>query len=279
MSINEITKIALGQMTSTEDLNKNLEAAEKLIKSASEQQCELISLPENFAYMPLESSDAFSIAEPITGKIISQYADLARKYNIWLSLGGFQTPTQPPSNQLHNTHIIIDKLGAIKASYNKLHLFRVATQSSNHDESQNTKAGTELIVCSSPIGKLGLSICFDLRFPEMFVKMAQAGAQIMLIPAAFFPETGRDHWETLIKARAIESQSYVCAAAQTGTHSPKRSSYGSSMIVDPWGKILAKLDGQQDIVTAEIDLSRVEEVRKSIPVLANRNCDGKIIKK
>lgn len=271
------SRIAIAQMKSTDDRKHNLEMIEKSCAEASGQGAVLLALPENFAHMPVHSHEAFSIAEPINGPWIHEYRALAQKYNLWLSLGGFKTPTQPPSNQLFNTHLLIDNRGVIKASYNKLHLFKIEKGNVTHDESQTTKAGSNLAVADSPAGKLGLAICYDIRFGEMFIRMAQAGAQIMLTPAAFFCDTGRDHWEVLLRARAIESQSYVVAAAQVGRHNPRRESYGHSMIVDPWGKVLAKIEVQEGVICADIDINKLEEVRKSIPVLSKRNCDGKVI--
>lgn len=274
-----MTKIALVQLTSTDDIEANFKKCANFIGSAAQQGAEIVFLPENFAHMPMHSTDGFATAEPATGPLIARYRDLAKNYNTWLSLGGFKTPTHPPSNKLFNAHFIIDKFGILKATYNKLHLFKIHSNSSVHDEGKTTQAGDKLVICDSPAGKLGLGICYDLRFPEMFITMAQAGAQIQLIPAAFFTETGSAHWEVLLRALAVTTQSFVLAAAQVGHHNPRRESHGDSMVVDPWGKIIARKENGEGVLLADIDLNLVKESRKCLTALEHRNCDGAVEKK
>lgn len=273
-----MTKVALVQLTSTDNLEENFKKCADFIKAAAEQGAEFVCLPENFAHMPTHSNENFAVAEPASGHLLGRYRQLAKDHNVWLSLGGFKTPTKPPSNKLNNAHFIVDKFGTLKATYDKLHLFKIQSDRSTHDEGTTTQAGTKLMVCDSPVGKLGLSICYDLRFPEMYIKMAQAGAQVQLVPAAFFSETGEAHWEVLLRALAVTTQSFVVAAAQVGRHNPRRESYGNSMVVDPWGKIIARIDRGEGIMVADVDLKLVDDSRKRLTALEHRNCDGAIVK-
>ena len=274
-----MTKVALVQLTSTDNIEENFKKCANSIKAAAERGAELVCLPENFAHMALHSNENFAIAEPSSGPLLRRYRELAKSNNVWLSLGGFKTPTRPPGNKLYNAHFIVDKFGMLKATYDKLHLFKIQSERSTHDEGKTTEPGKDLVVCGSPVGKLGLSICYDLRFPEMYIKMAQAGAQIMLVPAAFFTETGEAHWEVLLRALAVTTQSFVVAPAQVGRHNPRRESYGNSMVVDPWGKIIARIDRGEAIMLADLDLKLVDDSRKRLTALEHRNCDGTIEKK
>jgi predicted amidohydrolase len=206
---------------------------------------------------------------------------------LWLSLGGF--PEKIPSSQttkrddkgngnekVYNTHIVLDDKGDIKALYRKIHLFDVNIPNGPVlQESKYTAPGSEVVVIDSPIGRLGLSTCYDLRFPEMYEALVKKGAEVLLVPSAFTVLTGQAHWEILLRARAIETQCYVLASAQAGQHNEKRASYGHSLIVDPWGKVVEDAGGEASpaLVVAEIDLKRLYEIRAKIPVQLHRRQD------
>eukprot|EP00903_Cladosiphon_okamuranus_P010756 g10163.t2 len=245
-------------------------------------------------------TETVKAAEPLTGPSMTRYCNLAKDNGIWLSLGGFQEkvppeaipssdrtdrdeeprqplPAQSQGSRVFNTHVIISGRGEIEAAYRKIHLFDVDIPGGPVlMESLYTQAGQEMSVCEgSPAGSLGLSTCYDLRFPEMYACLAKS-SQVVLVPSAFTVPTGRAHWEVLLRARAIETQAYVIASAQVGQHNEKRTSYGHSLIVDPWGEVLADAGGEDSpcIRTAEIDLSRVSQVRSSMPIQQHRRSSG-----
>lgn len=263
-------KIAVGQMTATDNIDANFKICEALVKEAKEKGAYLLSLPENFAFFAGDDDASLKIAEPLDGPLLARYRKLAKQYKLWLSLGGFQE--QCDEHRYYNTHLIIDDAGDIQATYRKLHLFQLNNTNGGprYDEAKTVAPGDKLVVTPSPVGMLGLSICYDLRFAEMYIAMAQQGAEIMLIPAAFTYTTGADHWEILLRARAIESQIYVVAAAQIGTHHPHRQTWGHAMIVDPWGSIIAQCSQSQGIATADIDLAYLADVRRRMNVLSHR---------
>lgn len=184
----------------------------------------------------------------------------------------------PDPDHRYNAHVIVDAAGQIRSSYRKIHLFDVNIPNGPLlMESKTAAPGGEIVAADSPIGRLGVTVCYDLRFPELYSKLRyEMGAQVMLVPSAFTRPTGAAHWEVLLRARAIETQSYVIAAAQCGDHSEKRQSYGHAIIIDPWGEVLAKLEDPENgvgIATAEIDLDRLEDVRTRIPVETHRRPD------
>lgn len=211
---------------------------------------------------------------------------IATTSNLWISAGGMhvRVDTDGNDNRVYNTHVVLDGTGALCATYRKIHLFDVQLPTVDLQESKTTKAGTDCVICpSTPIGTCGLSVCYDLRFPEQYVHLTHTmKAQVLLVPSAFTVPTGRAHWHTLLQARAIENQCFVIAAAQFGRHNEKRSSYGHSLVVDPWGTILADAGGMDSpdsgssietpsIVTCEIDLERVESTRQRMPIQSHRN--------
>jgi deaminated glutathione amidase len=262
--------IAVGQMTATVDIEANIETGQSLAKKASDAGASLLSLPECFAFLGEKDTDAREMAQPMNGPLMEQYRGIARQHKIWLALGGFQEEG-PDKDRCYNTHVLLDDTGHTVATYRKLHLFDVDIPGGPKLlESNGTIAGDELKVVDSPIGRLGLSICYDLRFPELYLTLAQAGAQILMIPAAFTLTTGKEHWETLLRARAIETQTYVVAAAQRGRHNAKRESFGHAMIIDPWGTIIAQCLDRTDIAVAPIDLKHLEAIRMRIPVWNHR---------
>lgn len=222
---------------------------------------------------PTSLLQSLAIAEPLTGPTIARYSALAKRLGLWLSLGGFQEKGPDPSH-LFNCHVIIDAGGHIAATYRKIHLFNVDVPGGPVlMESRFTSPGTQLAVCDSPAGRLGLSVCYDLRFPEVYQRLVlDMGAEVLLVPSAFTVATGKAHWEVLLRARAIETQCYVVAAAQAGRHNEKRESYGHSIIVDPWGTVVGKLDDPHatGIAVAEVDLDAMRKVRERMPVAEHR---------
>jgi len=260
--------IAVGQMTAIADLDANYRVCRQFAEEASAKQAKMLFLPENFAFLGDHSSKSLAIAEPIEGDLIKKYRSLAKEFNIWLSLGGFQEKApekEDETQKLYNTHIIINDQGDIITTYRKIHLFELL------NESQWTNFGEQVVdPVDSPIGKLGVTICYDLRFPELYLNLALKGADIFLAPSAFLQETGKAHWEILLKARAIENQCYMIAAAQWGPHHEKRTSYGHSMVVDPWGKTVAEIGEGTGLIFAEIDPEEINKVRARLPSLQHR---------
>ncbi len=198
-------------------------------------------------------------------------ADAARTYEVALVLGGM--PELPASGEAraHNTAVYLDATGAIGAAYRKIHLFDVAIpDGASYAESASTAPGQTPVLVDTPLGKLGLSVCYDLRFPELYRELARLGAQLLAVPAAFTLHTGRDHWHVLLRARAIENLCYVLAPAQYGRHNDKRVTYGHAMIVDPWGQVLAEVGDHEGVAVAEIDLDHQAKLRRELPALSHR---------
>lgn len=227
--------------------------------------------------MGVKDGESLKIAEPLDGPIMQRYCSLARESNIWLSLGGFQEKG-PDDSHLYNTHVLIDDSGRIRNMYRKIHLFDVDVPGNMiYKESNFTTAGKDIVAEDSPVGRLGLTVCYDLRFPELYQQLRfQHHSQVLLVPSAFTKVTGEAHWEILLRARAIETQCYVIAAAQAGRHNEKRESYGDSLIIDPWGIILARLPDRVSTGTAiaEIDLSRIGAVTTRMPISEHKKLDG-----
>ena len=270
----DVPRIAVGQMCASSDVEKNFEVVADLCSQAKDRGCSMLFLPECFAFIGVKGTDALAVMEPLNGPLLGRYRELAAKHGLWLSLGGF-AEQGPDCDRRFNAHIIVNDAGEIRASYRKIHLFDVDMGDVNGPvlmESRSAAAGETLVTCDSPAGKLGLTVCYDLRFPEMFARLRyELGCEMMLVPSAFTKPTGQAHWETLLRARAIETQSYVVAAAQAGVHSEGRASHGHAMIVDPWGKVVAELGGDETgIAVADVDLGYLKDVRSRIPVEAHR---------
>jgi predicted amidohydrolase len=270
----DVPRIAVGQMSASSDVEKNLEVVADLCARAKDRGCAMLFLPECFAFIGVKGTDALAVMEPLDGPLLGRYRELAARHRLWLSLGGF-AEKGPDRDRRFNAHVIVNDAGEIQASYRKIHLFDVDMGDVNGPvlmESATAAAGETLVTCDSPAGKLGLTVCYDLRFPEMFARLRyELGCEVMLVPSAFTKPTGQAHWETLLRARAIETQSYVVAAAQAGVHSEGRASHGHAMIVDPWGKVVAELDGEETgIAVADVDLGYLKDVRSRIPVETHR---------
>ncbi|XP_031379720.1 deaminated glutathione amidase, chloroplastic/cytosolic [Punica granatum] len=266
-------RVAAAQMTSINDLASNFATCSRLVKEAASAGAKLLCFPESFSYIGARDGDSLKIAEPLDGPIMQQYQSLARESNIWLSLGGFQEKGKDDEH-LCNTHVVIDNEGNIRSSYQKIHLFDVDVPGGMvYKESSFTEAGKDIVAIDSPVGRLGLTVCYDLRFPEIYQQLRfQHEAQVLLVPAAFTKVTGQAHWEILLRARAIETQCYVIAAAQAGKHNDKRESYGDALIIDPWGTVVGRLPDHlaTGITVADIDLSFLDSVRTKMPLAKQR---------
>jgi predicted amidohydrolase len=259
------------QMTSTADLSANLESAQALVRSAADMGAEFVALPENFAFLRREGQP-FPCAQGLDGEIVSALRELAQRHAIWL-LGGTFPEAIPGQERIHNTSVLIDPDGELKAIYRKIHLFDVDLRNNGggaYVESNYVVAGEEVVVAETPFGGVGMSVCYDLRFPEIYRRMADHGACFLAVPSAFTPETGKDHWEVLLRARAIENQAFVIAPAQCGQHSSDRSSYGRSLIADPWGLVLARAGDRPSAIVADCDLEALQSIRSGLPALQHR---------
>jgi len=263
--------IAAVQLTATAEIDRNLSRARELVTVAARRGAELVALPENFAYMGPELEHPPS-AQPLHGPLVQEFGELARELGIFLLLGSF--PETAESGQRHyNTSVLLGRDGAILAVYRKIHLFDVDLAGGpTFQESRTVQRGREVVAVPLPGTPFtaGLSICYDLRFPELFRALVAQGADLIFLPAAFTFATGRDHWEVLLRARAIENQAYLIAPAQHGRHSPGRTSYGRSLIVDPWGTILAQAPDGEGFIMAQLHHDRVSRLRREMPCLEHR---------
>jgi deaminated glutathione amidase len=261
------------QLNSNEDKTRNLGIAERLVRRAASEDAELVVLPEKFNV--LGSSEQLAAgAESLDGPTLEWAGSLARELGLWLVAGSVVEHIDGDS-KLRNTSVLFDPDGTARALYRKIHMFDVEVGGVTYRESDVEAPGEEIVVAEAGPLKLGLAVCYDLRFPELFRVMAVEGAQAFTLPSAFTVPTGKAHWEVLIRARAIENQVFVVAAGQVGRHPPDHESYGHSMIVDPWGTVLAHAsDEQEQVVTAELDLEAQAEIRAKLPSLANRQPDA-----
>jgi len=264
--------VAVLQMCSTHNVNKNYKIiSDLMVQIFKEAKPMMVFLPEAFAFIGNDKIKSKDIADTIlseNGPLLSKYVGLARQYNVYMSLGGFPI-LDTNVNKTTNTHIILDNYGNIISSYNKIHLFDVDIPNGiTIKESSWTIPGNEIITCNTPVGKLGLTICYDIRFPGLYTKLRQYGSQILLVPSAFSFVTGSNHWEILLRSRAIENQSYIIASAQIGRHNNKRNSWGHSMIIDPWGTIIAQTSTKEinTYCMCNIDINLVNQVRQSMPI-------------
>lgn len=260
------------QMTSKPDLEKNLLEAEELIDLAVRRGAELVGLPENFAFLGLEA-DKLAQAKNIALKTREFLKKMAQRFQITILGGGFPVPVADNPTKAYNTAVLVTPDGREVLHYQKVHLFDVNVPDGNtYQESSTVMAGKELpsIYTSEHLGKVGVSICYDVRFPELYRYLAHQGVDVLFIPAAFTAYTGKDHWQVLLQARAIENTAYVIAPAQTGNHYERRYSHGHAMIIDPWGVILADAGDRPGVAVAEIDPHRLRQVRRQMPSLEHR---------
>jgi predicted amidohydrolase len=252
-------------------MNRNLDRARVLIGEAAARGAQLIALPEHFAYLGPEDQTPPS-TQPLDGPLVGEFRGLAKKFGVFLLLGSFPELTTAEALP-YNTSLLLGPQGDILASYRKMHLFDVdLAKGPSYQESRFIQAGEELAVATLPGTPFtaGLSICYDLRFPELFRALTAKSADLLLLPAAFTLTTGRDHWEVLLRARAIENLAYVIAPAQWGQHSPGRRSYGRSLIIDPWGLILAQAPDGEGVIYSYLDHERLTKLRRELPCLHHK---------
>lgn len=272
-----MNKCAAIQMASGPSVSSNLLEAEKLIAEAVKTGAKLVALPENFAMMGDKEIDKIRIKEVDgTGPIQKFLSSTAKKYGVWL-IGGTIPIAGNDDNKVRAACVIYDDLGERAGRYDKIHLFDVNVPGTDevYRESDSIERGDQAVVLETPFGKLGIAVCYDLRFPELFRKMAMQGMEILVIPSAFTAKTGSAHWEVLLRARAIENLCYVIAPNQGGFHLNGRKTYGYSMIIDPWGMVLDCYKTGAGFVAADIDLEKLTKVRSAFPVLNHRrfNCE------
>ena len=256
------------QMTSTVDVEANLERAEHWIGQAASLGAELVCLPESFACM-LEEGGRNPAAQPLDGPITAFLSAQAQGHGITLA-GGTIPELEDGGERIYNTAVVHGPDGDLIGSYRKIHLFDVELPGLRLQESKSIAPGDRVVCLETPAGMLGLSVCYDIRFPELYRELSKRGAEVILVPSAFTVPTGSDHWEVLLRARAIENQSFVVAAAQFGSHNKKRRSYGRSMIIDPWGLVLATATDGEGLALARLERQRLEETRTRIPALDHR---------
>lgn len=259
------------QMRSDSDKERNLETAARLIGAAAAKGANLVVLPETFNWRGSRAAQAQAAEDP-SGPSLQLMAQLARQHRIWLLAGSITERIAGDDTHAYNTSVLIDPEGVSVARYRKIHLFdvdltgRVVTR-----ESDVKRPGDEVVCAATELGRIGLSICYDLRFPELFRQLATLGAEIITLPSAFTYPTGEAHWEVLVRARAIENQAFVIAPGQYGKNSYGYSEYGNSMIVDPWGRVLARASTErEEVVVAPLDQAEMERVRRELPALKNR---------
>ena len=265
------------QMSSDTNIEANLQRAAEYIKRAADHGASLVITPENTAMLGPQFHKV-ELAEPLNGKTASFFSSLADELNIHLLIGSIAEQKVDEKGLIdpkhcYNTSLLFNPNGDLIATYRKIHLFDVDVSGGlTINESDSICPGQDLVVAETDLGRIGLSICYDLRFPEMYRALVDQGAEILVVPSAFTLTTGKDHWHTLLRARAIECQSWVLAPGQWGQHDAKgmRQSYGHSVIIDPWGHVVADKGHGEGVCYAEIDLSRVQQVRQSIPVSNHR---------
>jgi len=265
-------RVAAIQMTSSHIVADNLAVAARLLREAKERGAEVACLPENFSFIGLKDADKLGVAEADgEGPVQEFLSTTARELKLWI-LGG-STPLKGDSERrVANASLLYDEAGKRVARYDKIHLFDVTVPGRNERylESKHVMPGESVVVADTPVGRLGLSVCYDMRFPELYRALVARGAEWLSMPAAFTVPTGQAHWETLLRARAIENLCYVVAPAQAGTHSSGRETYGDTLMVDYWGKVLARLAHGVGVVVAELDLAAQAETRARFPALENR---------
>ncbi|MGT0192005.1 carbon-nitrogen hydrolase family protein [Burkholderia pyrrocinia] len=261
-------RVAALQMVSTPDVTRNLAEARRLIAEAAGEGAQLVLLPEYFCFMGHRDTDKLALAEPYQDGPIQRFlADAARRHGIWV-IGGTLPLKAPEPDRVLNTTLVFDPSGNEAARYDKIHLFNFKKGDESFDEARTIRAGDTVVAFDAPFGRVGLSVCYDLRFPELYRRMGDCA--MIVVPSAFTYTTGRAHWETLLRARAVENQCYVLAAAQGGKHENGRRTWGHSMLIDPWGEVVAVRDVGASVVLGAIDPQRIADVRQSLPAWRHR---------
>lgn len=265
---NSPIRIAAVQMISTPHPAQNIVVAQRLVAEAAQQGAQLVLLPEYWAIMGMQDADKVAHAEAAgSGPLQAVMADMARQHGIWL-IGGTLPMIAPEPGKVMNTTLVFDPQGKCVSHYDKIHLFGFSKGEESYDESRTIVHGDAVTTFAAPFGQVGLSVCYDLRFPELYRAMGECA--LIVVPAAFTYTTGRAHWEILLRARAIENQCYVLAAAQGGVHPNGRRTWGHSMLIDPWGEIRAVLAEGEGVVVGEFDAQLLAQVRENLPALRHR---------
>lgn len=265
-------KVAAIQMASGPNVAGNLNEAKRLIARAAEQGAKLVVLPEFFAIMGMDEQEKVAVREqPGSGPIQSFLAETAKQHRIWLIGGSIPLAAKSPDKVL-NSCLVYNELGEQVGRYDKIHLFNLELGNESYNEARTIEPGNQVVVIDSPFGRIGLAVCYDLRFPELF--RAMKGVDVIVLPSAFTATTGKVHWEPLVRARAIENLSYMIAAAQGGYHVNGRETHGHSMVVDPWGRVLDQLPRGSGVVLADINPSYQASLRASLPALSHRTIYG-----
>ncbi|GAB5101021.1 carbon-nitrogen hydrolase family protein [Caballeronia sp. GACF4] len=261
-------RVAALQMVSAPDRDRNLTEAGRLIAEAARDGAQLVLLPEYFCYMGFKDTDKLAIREtPGAGPIQQFLSDAAREHRVWVIGGTLPLQSAEPDRVL-NTTLVFDPAGKQVGRYDKIHLFNFEKGEESFDEARTICPGSEVRTFDAPFGRVGLSVCYDLRFPELYRKMGDCA--LMVVPSAFTYTTGKAHWEILLRARAIENQCYVLAAAQGGKHENGRRTFGHSILIDPWGEIIDVRDEGAGVVAGQIDPARIASVRQSLPAYRHR---------
>ncbi len=267
MATQQASRIGVVQMCSGDDVAKNLAFAQQKIRQAAEEGLDLVAFPETFLYVGQDHKQKHQLAQRLDDEFLPLFREWARQHHLSILLGSVYEPISTHPHQLYNTALLIDQYGELIARYRKIHLCDAPAL--GYHESAGIKAGDMPVVVAHDIGTIGLSICYDLRFPELFRYMALQGAQIIFVPAAFFLYTGQRHWMPLLTARAIENQVYIVAPNQWGQHYEGRTSCGRSTVIDPWGNVISCASEREELISAHIDLDYLQQVRSTMPALAH----------
>jgi len=270
---NETLRIAAVQMNSRDDKEQNIATALRLIDRAAEEGARLIALPEVWTYLGSDEG-GLAAAESFPGRVTELLAERARRHDVYIHGGSMQERIPGDPGRTWNTTVLIDPRGEIIATYRKIHLFDVILDGvATYQESATVAPGEEIVTAQVDDFTVGLTICYDIRFPELYRILALSGADLIFQPAAFTMTTGKDHWETLIRARAIENTVYMCSPAQVGQHGDGKWCYGRSLIVNPWGTVVATAPDEETVIHATIDKATIAKIRRQVPSLANRMPD------
>ena len=261
-------KIALAQINSDADIAGNMKKIEKMIQEAANGGAELIAFPENSEYI---GTDYPGNAQTVPGAVTDAFAGWAKKYRIYIHCGSITQKRE--AGTPYNTSFLWNKEGKEIGRYSKLHMFDISIDDGpSYKESDETSAGNEIVVSRTKLGCFGFAICYDMRFPEIFKLMAKAGAELIFVPADFTMNTGKDHWMPLLRSRAIENTCYIAAPGQIG-QKPEFAAYGKSMVIDPWGNVIAMASDEEQVIFAEIDTDLIQKVRRQVPSLQNVRTD------
>lgn len=259
--------IGIVQMKSSDNVEDNLNYALTKIQQAADEGIDLVAFPETLLYVGNDHQEKHRVAQTLDGKTVQKFRDYATRYDIFILLGSIYEKIPEDAHRLYNTSILINRQGELNGVYRKIHLCDAPTL--GYNESGGIKSGNTPVVVQHEIGKIGLTICYDVRFPELYRHLTALGAEIIFVPAAFYLYTGKPHWLPLLTARAIENQVYIVAPNQWGEHYDGRTSYGSSVIIDPWGSTVCCAPERSGLVSCEIDLGYLRQVRNNMPTLSH----------